>query len=61
MTEETGVIMVTMNYVPGKKITKVIGTVWGITVRSRGIDCTNCCPINATTIYRMPRPIPLMA
>ena len=37
MTEETGVIMVTMNYVPGKKITKVIGTVWGITVRSRGI------------------------
>ena len=32
MTEETGVIMVTMNYVPGKKITKVIGTVWGITI-----------------------------
>lgn len=31
------VIMVTMNYVPGKKITKVIGTIWGITVRSRGI------------------------
>ena len=37
MTEETGVIMVTMNYVPGKNITKVIGTIWGITVRSRGI------------------------
>ncbi len=37
MTEESGVIMVTMNYVPGKKITKVIGTIWGITVRSRGI------------------------
>jgi uncharacterized protein YbjQ (UPF0145 family) len=37
MTDESGVIMVTMNYVPGKKITKVIGTIWGITVRSRGI------------------------
>jgi uncharacterized protein YbjQ (UPF0145 family) len=37
MTEESGVIMVTMNYVPGKKITNVIGTIWGITVRSRGI------------------------
>jgi Uncharacterized conserved protein len=37
MTEESGVIMVTMNYVPGKNITKVIGTIWGITVRSRGI------------------------
>jgi len=37
MTEESGVIMVTMNDVPGKKITKVIGTIWGITVRSRGI------------------------
>lgn len=37
MTEETGIVMVTMNYVPGKKITKVIGTIWGITVRSRGI------------------------
>ena len=37
MMEETGVIMVTMNYVPGKNITKVIGTIWGITVRSRGI------------------------
>ena len=31
MTEESGVIMVTMNYVPGKNITKVIGTIWGIT------------------------------
>jgi uncharacterized protein YbjQ (UPF0145 family) len=37
MSEESGIIMVTMNYVPGKKITKVIGTIWGITVRSRGI------------------------
>jgi uncharacterized protein YbjQ (UPF0145 family) len=24
-------------YLPGKKITKVIGTIWGITVRSRGL------------------------
>lgn len=30
-------INVTTNYVPGYKITKVIGTIWGITVRSRGI------------------------
>ncbi len=37
MTDESGITMVTMNYVPGKKITKVIGTIWGITVRSRGI------------------------
>jgi len=37
MADESGIVMVTMNYVPGKKITKVIGTVWGITVRSRGI------------------------
>ncbi|GGM75077.1 hypothetical protein GCM10007108_11260 [Thermogymnomonas acidicola] len=28
---------VTSDYVPGKKIVKVIGTVWGITVRSRGL------------------------
>jgi uncharacterized protein YbjQ (UPF0145 family) len=37
MADESGIVMVTMNYVPGKKITKVIGTIWGITVRSRGI------------------------
>ncbi len=30
------VIMVNMDYVPGKRIVKVIGTIWGITVRSRG-------------------------
>ncbi len=29
--------MVTTNYVPGKKITKVLGIIWGITVRSRGL------------------------
>ncbi len=37
MADESGIVMVTMNYVPGKKITRVIGTIWGITVRSRGI------------------------
>ncbi len=31
------IIMVTTNYVPGKSISKVIGPIWGITVRSRGI------------------------
>ncbi len=31
------ILMVTTNYVSGKKITKVLGTVWGITVRSRGL------------------------
>lgn len=30
-------ITVTTNYVPGYRITKVIGTTWGITVRSRGL------------------------
>ncbi|MEM0158506.1 MAG: heavy metal-binding domain-containing protein [Thermoplasmataceae archaeon] len=35
--DQNGIIMVTTNYVPGKKITKVIGTIWGITVRSRGL------------------------
>ncbi|MEM0201124.1 MAG: heavy metal-binding domain-containing protein [Candidatus Micrarchaeaceae archaeon] len=29
--------VVTTNYVPGKKITKVIGPVFGIIVRSRGV------------------------
>ncbi|WP_393971673.1 heavy metal-binding domain-containing protein [Oxyplasma meridianum] len=37
MADESEITMVTMNYVPGKKINKVIGTIWGITVRSRGI------------------------
>jgi uncharacterized protein YbjQ (UPF0145 family) len=36
MDNESEIAMVTMNYVPGKKISKVIGTIWGITVRSRG-------------------------
>ncbi|MCL4438744.1 MAG: heavy metal-binding domain-containing protein [Candidatus Thermoplasmatota archaeon] len=31
------VIIVSTNYVPGKRVTKVIGTIWGITVRSRGL------------------------
>lgn len=37
MNESDGIVMVTMNYVPGKKITKTIGSIWGITVRSRGL------------------------
>ncbi len=37
MDGDQDVVMVTTNYVPGKKITKVIGTIWGITVRSRGL------------------------
>ncbi len=37
MDENSNVVMVTTNYIPGKKITKVIGTIWGITVRSRGL------------------------
>jgi uncharacterized protein YbjQ (UPF0145 family) len=31
------IILVTTNYVPGMKITKLIGTIFGITVRSRGL------------------------
>ncbi|MCL4336415.1 MAG: heavy metal-binding domain-containing protein [Candidatus Thermoplasmatota archaeon] len=31
------VIVVSTNYVPGHRIKEVIGTIWGITVRSRGI------------------------
>ena len=31
------IMLVTTNYVPGKTITKVIGPIWGITVRSRGL------------------------
>lgn len=37
MDGDSNVVMVTTNYIPGKKITKVIGTIWGITVRSRGL------------------------
>ncbi len=37
MDENPNVIMVTTNYVPGKKVDRVIGTTWGITVRSRGL------------------------
>ncbi|BAB59813.1 hypothetical protein [Thermoplasma volcanium GSS1] len=37
MDEEHNIIMVTTNYIPGKKITRIIGTIWGITVRSRGL------------------------
>ena len=37
MDGNSNVVMVTTNYIPGKKITKVIGTIWGITVRSRGL------------------------
>lgn len=35
--ESSGITVVTTNYVPGKKITKLIGTIMGITVRSRGL------------------------
>ncbi|PYB67675.1 hypothetical protein DMB44_08090 [Thermoplasma sp. Kam2015] len=31
------IIMVNTEYVPGKRIVKVFGTIWGITVRSRGL------------------------
>ncbi|MCY0851351.1 MAG: heavy metal-binding domain-containing protein [Thermoplasma acidophilum] len=31
------VIMVNTEYIPGKRIVKVFGTIWGITVRSRGL------------------------
>ena len=31
------VLMLTTNYAPGYKVTKVIGMVYGITVRSRGV------------------------
>ncbi|MEM0161193.1 MAG: heavy metal-binding domain-containing protein [Thermoplasmata archaeon] len=37
MADEKEIVMVTVNYVPGKKITQVIGPIWGITVRSRGL------------------------
>lgn len=30
-------IVVTSNYVPGHRIVKTIGTIWGLTVRSRGL------------------------
>lgn len=31
------IIVVTSDYVPGYKITKIIETTWGLTVRSRGL------------------------
>lgn len=34
---EENISLVTTNYVPGMKITKLIGTIFGITVRSRGL------------------------
>ncbi len=37
MEEEKSVIMTTMDYIPGKRITKIFGTIWGVTVRSRGV------------------------
>ncbi len=37
MADEGRIIMVNTEYIPGKKITKIIGTIWGITVRSRGL------------------------
>jgi uncharacterized protein YbjQ (UPF0145 family) len=33
----TSVIVVATNYVPGYRVKEVKGTIWGITVRSRGI------------------------
>jgi len=32
-----GILMLTSNYAPGYKVTKVLGLVYGITVRSRGV------------------------
>ncbi len=37
MADEDRIIMVNTEYIPGKKITRIIGTIWGITVRSRGL------------------------
>lgn len=36
-TPSQGMMLLTSNYAPGYKITKVLGMVYGITVRSRGI------------------------
>jgi uncharacterized protein YbjQ (UPF0145 family) len=33
-----GILMLTSNYAPGYKVTKVLGMVYGIAVRSRGLD-----------------------
>lgn len=35
--EDTAIIVVTTNYVPGSRITKTLGPAFGIVVRSRGI------------------------
>ena len=37
MNDANDVIIVTSDYVPGYKITKVLETTWGLTVRSRGL------------------------
>ena len=37
MADGDKITLVTTNYVPGMKITKLIGTIFGITVRSRGL------------------------
>jgi len=34
---DNDIIVVTSDYVPGYKITKIIETTWGLTVRSRGL------------------------
>ena len=36
-TENPSIVVVTTNYVPGMKITKVLGPTFGIIVRSRGL------------------------
>lgn len=33
----SGILLLTTNYAPGFKVTKVLGMVYGITVRSRGV------------------------
>jgi uncharacterized protein YbjQ (UPF0145 family) len=35
--ESNEIIAVSTNYITGYRVTKVFGTVWGLTVRSRGI------------------------
>jgi uncharacterized protein YbjQ (UPF0145 family) len=37
MKKTDGLVVVTTNYVPGYRVTKVIGATYGIVVRSRGI------------------------
>ncbi|MCL4349998.1 MAG: heavy metal-binding domain-containing protein [Candidatus Thermoplasmatota archaeon] len=35
--ENEKIILVSTNYISGYRITKVFGTIWGLTVRSRGV------------------------